>query len=294
MGEELATAVFRTGVTVAIVATVLSLGMTFTVAQLTAPLSRVRLVVVMVVLNAVVLPAAAWWTVTALPVSDGYVAGIALAAIGAGGAAGLKAAQLSERADLPLALSLVVVLQAVNLLAVPLWAGLVVGGAGLSRLSIVANLLGLVVLPLTLGTLVKARWNALAARLRPMLLRLGNLALIAALVAGVGANLDVLRSVLGSWVLPAALLVTGLGLGLGLLVGWADAPTRTTTSLVSGTRFSALGLIIVGTQFPDRPEYLAAAVTFSLVDLVVMLTVAVVISPDARWRRRRVSGAASA
>jgi predicted Na+-dependent transporter len=110
VGEQLSAAVFRGGVAVAIVATVLSLGMTFSVSQLLAPLRRVRLVVAVLILNAVVLPAAAWAMATMVPIGGGYVDGIALAAIGSAGAAGLKAAQLSQRADLPLAVGLVVVL----------------------------------------------------------------------------------------------------------------------------------------------------------------------------------------
>ena len=119
---QLSATIFRVGIAVAIVATVLSLGMTFSVAQLVAPLRRVRLVVAMVGLNTIVVPAAAWGIVNVVPIGAGYVSGIALAAIGSAGAAGLKAAELSRRADLPLAVAVVVVLQLANLIAVPLWA----------------------------------------------------------------------------------------------------------------------------------------------------------------------------
>ncbi|HVD28690.1 MAG TPA: bile acid:sodium symporter [Mycobacteriales bacterium] len=275
MGEHLSAALFTGGLAVAIVATVLSLGMAFPVAGLVAPLRRVRLVVAMVVLNTLVLPALAWALATAAPIAPGYVAGIALAAIGSAGAAGLKAAQLSRRADLPLAVSLVVVLQLANLVAVPVWAAVVVTGASLSRLRILQSLLVLVLLPLVAGAVVRTRSEGLAARLRPVLVRVANVALVAALVTGIAANRDLLLSVIGSWVLPVALAIAALGLGLGLLVGGGDRPMRVTTSLVSGTRFSALGLIIVGTRFPDQHEYLASAITFSLVDFVVMLGVAV-------------------
>jgi BASS family bile acid:Na+ symporter len=283
--EQLSAAVFRGGVAVAIVATVLSLGMTFPLAQLLAPLRRLRLVVTVLALNTVALPAAAWGLATAFPISDAYVAGIALAAIGSAGAAGLKAAQLSRRADLPLAVGLVVVLQLANLLAVPLWAAVVVSGASLRRLTILQSLVALVLLPLVVGAVVRARSAHLAGRLRPGLLGVGNLALVIALAAGIAGNWDVLLSVLGSWVLPTAVAIAGTGLGLGLLIGGGDRPTRVTTSLVSGTRFSALGLIIVGTQFPGQAEYLASAITFSLVDFVVMIGVAVAIRPDLPWRR---------
>ncbi len=74
-----------------------------------------------------------------------------LAAIGVAGAAGLKATQLSKKADLALAVSVVVVLQLVNLVAVPLWAGQVVSGASISAATILKNLLALVLLPLVVG-----------------------------------------------------------------------------------------------------------------------------------------------
>jgi predicted Na+-dependent transporter len=172
-----------------------------------------------------------------------------------------------------------------NLVAVPLWAAVVVTGASLSRLTILQNLLVLVLLPLVVGCIVRARSAALAAGLRPLLVRVGNLALGVALAAGLVVNRDVLLSVLDSWVLPAAVTITGLGLALGLLVGIADGATRVATSLVTGARFSALGLIIAGTHFADRPEYLASAITFSLVDLAVMMVAAVAFRPDQPWRR---------
>ena len=87
--------------------------------------------------------------------------------------------------------------------------------------------------------------------------------------------------------LPTSLVVVGLGLASGLLLGIADGPTRVTTSLVTGTRFSALGLSIVAAEFPDRPEYLASAITFSLVDVVVMLVIAVGIGRRTADRRAR-------
>jgi bile acid:Na+ symporter, BASS family len=285
--QQLSATIFRAGVAVAIVATVLSLGMTFPVAQLVAPLRRVRLVIAMVGLNTIVLPAAAWGIVHVVPIGGGYVSGIALAAIGSAGAAGLKAAELSRRADLPLAVAVVVVLQLANVVAVPLWAEVVVAGPSLSRLTILQSLLTVVLLPLVIGMILRARSADFTARLRPALFQLGNIALTGAVVTAVAANGSILLSALGSWVLPTSLAIVGLGLASGLLVGIADGPTRVSTSLVTGTRFSALGLSIVAAEFPDRPEYLASAITFSLVDVLVMLMIAVGIGRRAPQRPDR-------
>ena len=54
---------------------------------------------------------------------------------------------MSRRADLPLAVSAVIVLQLLNLVAVPLWAGQVVSSASLSAVMILKDLLELVTIP---------------------------------------------------------------------------------------------------------------------------------------------------
>jgi BASS family bile acid:Na+ symporter len=139
--DQLLTALFNAGIAISIGATVMSLGMTYTVDRLVAPLHRVVLVIVMVVLNAGVIPAIAWGIAEITPMDSTYVPGLVLATLGAGSAASLKAAQLAGRADLPLAVSVVVVLQLVNIVAVPLWAGQVVTGASISAWDIVKSLL---------------------------------------------------------------------------------------------------------------------------------------------------------
>ena len=89
--DQLLTALFNAGIAISVGATVLSLGMTFTVGQLVAPLHRVVLVIGLVVLNAVVIPAAAWGIAEIMPMNSKYVPGLVLATLGAGSAASLKA-----------------------------------------------------------------------------------------------------------------------------------------------------------------------------------------------------------
>jgi hypothetical protein len=96
----------------------------------------------MVLLNAVAMPALAWTMTQALPVADAAAVGVTLAAAGAGSAAGLKAAQLSGRADLALAVVLAVALQLANVAAVPLWSGAGRRRSGQPRLVLVSTELG--------------------------------------------------------------------------------------------------------------------------------------------------------
>jgi hypothetical protein len=182
-------------------------------------LRRIGLVVLMVALNCALIPALAWGVFKVFGIQDAYVSGATLAAVGAAGAAGLKAAQLSKRADLALSVSIVVVLQLVNLAAVPLWASHVVSGASISAVTILKGLLLLVLLPLVIGLLVRARYTEHAESLQPELVKIANLALGLALVAGVSVNWSTIVSLLGSRVLLASVVVVLGALGLGLLVG---------------------------------------------------------------------------
>ena len=284
--QQLLAALFNAGIAISVGATVLSLGMTFTVGQLVAPLHRVVLVIAMVVLNAVVIPAAAWGIAELSPMGSKYVPGLVLATIGAGSAASLKAAQLARRADLPLAVSVVVVLQLVNIVAVPVWAGQVVTGASISAWDIVKSLLALVLLPLVVGLLIRARYADHARNWQPELVKAANLALVVALATGITANWSTIVSMFGSWVIVTAIviiIVAGvLGLLLGLLLGGRSTEVRTTTGLVSVFRFASLGLIIIGAQLHGNPTYLGPALTFALVDFILPLAVAVEIGHRAR------------
>jgi predicted Na+-dependent transporter len=175
-----------------------------------------------------------------------------------------------------------VVLQLLNIVAVPLWAGRVVSGASISALDILKSLLALVLLPLVVGLVVRARYAEHAQEWMAGLVKVANLALVIALAAGISVNWDTIVGMFGSWVLVASLVIIALCLVLGGLVGGREAHTRTTTGLVSGLRFGSLGLIIIGTQLNGSPDYLGPAITFALLDFVLPLVLAIEIGRKAQ------------
>jgi hypothetical protein len=104
--DRLLTALFNTGVAVLVVATVLMLGMPFTVAQVLAPLRRVVLMTVMIVVNCLLIPAAAWGLFTAFGLKAAYVCiggdaggGGCRGGDGAQGRADVQAPHWSARSD---------------------------------------------------------------------------------------------------------------------------------------------------------------------------------------------------
>jgi predicted Na+-dependent transporter len=186
-----------------------------------------------------------------------------------------RALELAKRADLPLAVSLVVVLQIVDIVAVPLWAGHVVSGASISAWDIVKDLLLLVLGPLAVGLFLKARYPDNATGWQPDLVKASNLALVVALATGIAANWKTIVTMFGSWVIITAIIITVMALGLGALLGGRSPETRVTTILVSGMRFASLGLIIIGTQLHGAANYIGPAITFALVSLILPMLLAV-------------------
>ncbi len=278
-------AVFNVGLALAIVITVVSLGIALTVRELVAPLARPLLPIGMVVLNCGVLPAVAWGIAAAGGLDGGALTGVTLATVGAAGAAGLKAVQLSGQADAALAVSLVVVLQLVNLVTVPLWAGAVVEGATLDRGAILLNLAMLILIPLAVGLVLRALLPERAPGWRQPLVAVSNVALGVALLAGIIDNRSTLVELLWSPTFLVCLAIVAACSLCGLALG---APrgrqVRVTTALVTGVRFAALGLIIIGTQLDGAPEILGPALVFGLVNLIMMVGIAVLIGrrPDRR------------
>jgi BASS family bile acid:Na+ symporter len=139
-----------------------------------------------------------------------------------------------------------------------------------------------VLLPLAIGLLVRARYADHAKEWQPDLVKIANLALGIAVIAGIAANWSVIVSLLGSRVLIASLVVVVVSLALGFAVGGKNAAARASTGLVSGVRFTALGMIIIGTQLHGDSSYLGPAIVFALVDMIVVMIVALEIGRRAR------------
>jgi BASS family bile acid:Na+ symporter len=271
--QQLFNALFNAGVFIMVSTLVASLGMGFTVAEVLAPLRRVPIVLVALGINVLLVPAVAWGLAELFPIDDAQVVGIVLCCIASAGPAGLKGAQLAKRADMALAVSLVVVLMLVNLIAAPLWARAVVTGATISAATIIKDLLLLVLIPLGIGLVCRARYAEHADSWKAGLEKISNIALYAAIALGIAINWSVIVSLLGSWTIVASIVMVVLFVALGLPIGLADRPARVSGAMVTGMRFQPIGFVIIATQLHNNSAYLAPALLFALVDTIVVFVI---------------------
>src|SRR5215471_12023452 len=151
-------AIFNAGLTVFVLTLVTSLGMTFSVKQILEPVRRVWLLAGTVVLNSGLAPLVAIGICHLFPLSAQARDGVELVMIAAGGPACLKSCELAKRADVAMAVSFTIVLQLVNIVAVPLWAKGIITGATVNPWSIVGDLLLLVLAPLVVGFILRGRY----------------------------------------------------------------------------------------------------------------------------------------
>lgn len=259
---------YAVALVVALCANGLAVGLGHRRDALLAPLRRPRLLAAVVVVDVVVVPLLVWALVRALSVPGDYAVGLVLVGIASAGPLGIAATQLA-RGDVATAAALVVVLELANLVALPLWAlVLLPEGTDVPVLRIVVTLLALVVAPIAAGTAWRSRWGSSAGRAAGPLRRLSVAALIAVVTIVLARDGDALRETLDERVPLVAVLALVGSFALGWAAGSrAGRPTRISTALVTAVRASGPALAIAATSFADRPETRLAIVVFALVSI---------------------------
>ena len=261
----------------------LGLGMSFRPGQILRTLRRGGLLARAAVLDVVLVPLLVWALAQAFSVPDHYVTGLLLVGMASGGPLGIKAAQLAC-ADLPLAIALVVVLEAANALAIPVWAALLLPpGVHASMRPVVATLLLLVLAPLLVGMAFRARWPAMALRLARWAPPLSTVGLLVVIIILLWRYARIVADAFAA-VGPAAMIGVLLALASGWLLGGPARSTRATTALVTGVRASAPALAIAHASFPNLAEVSVAIVAFGMFSVLLPVLFAIAIGRTAQGR----------
>ena len=265
------TDVYNGALVVFLLTLITSLGMTFTVRQIAAPLKRVRVLLGMIIVNFGLIPLVGIGIAHLLPLQSQARIGLELVVMAAGAPIAIKACQLAKRADLAMAVSFVIVLIVLDIPFAPLWAKAIISGATVNLWSILETLLFVVLLPLLVGMLLMTRYSEHRESWKTGLEKTSNIALYIALGVGVAVNWHALISVLGSWVILASVLIIIASAVLGAVVGLTQRVTVITTSLLSSARFMPVGLLVIGTVLHNQSAYLTPALIFCLVDTIIPL-----------------------
>lgn len=262
----------RVAMLVFLVTSMVELGLSLTLKEVLAPLRDVRLVALLLVANFVVVPLVAFGLTRVLRLEPAFATGLMLLALAPGAPFIPKVAHLA-RGHLAFAAALMVMLMVGSVVYLPLTLPHVIAGAEVNAWKIEQSLFLCLLLPLFIGLLVHAKSSPLAARLRPVLVRLSNLSGAVVLVLIVALNLKSVASLFGTWAIIAALLFAVLSAATGWLLGGADRASCITLGIGTALRNVAAALV-VGAQNFKEPKVSVMVVVTALVALIVLLPLA--------------------
>jgi BASS family bile acid:Na+ symporter len=188
-----------------LVSSMLATGLGLGMRSIMRPLCEVRLVMVALMLNFVLAPAAAWLLTRVIPLQQGHANGLLLLG-GAAGAPFLPTVVKMARGDLACASAVMLLSTLGTILFMPLVLPLFVADLTAPPWDIARPLLLMMIAPLFAGILIRTMLPSLAETGERVLSAIGNAALLLFSALLLGRNFPALMNVLGSGAIAAALL----------------------------------------------------------------------------------------
>jgi BASS family bile acid:Na+ symporter len=233
------------------VTSMLSVGFSYTLREITQPLLDLRGLFLALAANFVVVPLLAYMVAQLLS---------------------LKLTQIAK-GDLAFAAGLLVVLLVVTIFYMPIVVPLVAPAARVKAFAIATPLILIMFLPLGLGLLVDAWFERLADRLLPLLKKVSSVALVVLVATTVLTNYHSVLSVFGTGAILAALLVITGAFTTGYLIGGLDIAERRVIALGTAQRNIAAAMVVASQSFEDRRTLVMVVVT-SIVSMFVLFPIA--------------------
>lgn len=249
----------------------LSLGLDLRVGQIIGALRNRRLMAASLLSSVVLVPLVALILTLLIPMDEALQTGFLLYALAAGVESGPKFVQMA-RGNSAFAIGLLMVQITITVVGLPLAISYVVPDAQINRSTVLLKLLLVVALPLGIGLFVRARNQALAARLSPGLHRTSMILLLLVLAHLFYANFDTMLSV-EPIALLASLLLFAIALPIGYALGGPERTDRRALGIMSFARNAAISMMIASQVFPQEPKVMAMVVVLALMTFVTTAAV---------------------
>ncbi|MCI4431190.1 MAG: hypothetical protein JHC40_18725 [Burkholderiales bacterium] len=253
-----------------VISSMLAMGMSQRLGDVIAPLKEPKPVLLALVVNFVLSPLLAVALCRFIPLQPAHATGLLLLS-GAAGAPFLPKLAEVTRGNLAYSVALMVLLMVGSIVFIPLALPLIVPGLDADPWRMAKPLLLLMLLPLAIGfALSRSAW---APRLLSFARLVSNLAFVLLVVLLVGLNLKTMAGTLGSFAIGTFALYVLVMVGVGHLLGGADASKRAVFALGAGNRNIAAALVVAGASFDD-PAITVMLLVASVVGLVLLLVLA--------------------
>jgi len=257
-------------VLVFVVSSMLGVGLALTVNQILAPLRNLRVVSLALLGNFVLMPLGAFVIARFLRLDEPL--GVALLLLGtAAGAPFLPLLARISKGNLAYAVGLMVLLMVVTVAYMPLVLPLLLEGVSVDPLKIARSLVLLMLVPLAIGLLVKARLSGVAASTQPFLNKLSTLSLAVLIVLLLITNAQNVVNLFGTRGILASMLFIVVGCAVGWILGEPGSDMKSVSSLGTAQRNIAASLVVGGQNFDD-PLVVVMVVVVAIVGLLILMS----------------------
>jgi BASS family bile acid:Na+ symporter len=263
--------VAQVGVLAGVFTAMLGIGASVPIGEILASLRDARTLLLALAANFVAVPLLALLLVNVLPLTGEGRAALLLLGATAGAPILPKLAHLAD-GHVPFSIGLMVLLMIITVAYAPLVLPLLLADVSVAPAEIARSLVALMLLPLAVGLLARARYPRVAGW-PSELGRVSATALAIGLAAGLLVGWKGLLAELGSGiVIGAALLTLGAaGIGWAVAAG-ADAPKRRVAALGTGMRNFSAALLVAGTDLGKETLVMTMAATLTL--MIVLFVIA--------------------
>ena len=252
-----------------VLSSMLAVGLGLTVSQIIAPLCSVRLVVLSLLANFVVAPGLALGLAKVLHLDEPLGVGLLLLGVAAGAPFLPKLAQVAK-GNLAFSVGLMVLMMVVTVGFLPLVLPLLLPGVSIDSWKIARSLIFLMMLPLAVALVVKAKLPAIAAKVKPPLDKISGLSLLLLIALLVIVHFSNVLSVFGTRGILAGVLFNVVSFGVGWLLGGPAADTRVVLGLGTAQRNIAAAIVVGSQSFTD-PKVVVMVVVSALVGLLILM-----------------------
>ena len=271
MNESLAL-LFNLSVFIFVLTSMFGLGLNLLLKQVLDPLRNVSLVLRGLGANFILVPILAFLIVQILGLSQEMAIGLFILSV-AGGAPMLAKYAEMAKGDLAFTLGLMVLLQVVTIIVAPLVLPLLLADVQIDVLGMIQSLVTMMLVPLAAGLLVRARYESLAATLRPYMSQASSLTLMMQIVLGLVLGFGHLLGSIGSGVFLAGGLLTVGSLLIGYFLGGPRRETKIVMGLGTSQRNVSAAMLITVQNFA-QPQVIVTVLVGALLMMVINSIVA--------------------
>jgi len=266
---ETLTLLFNLSVVLFVVATMLSMGLGLKISQIIEPLKKPLLVGVVLVTNFLLVPLAVLLLVSLIPIDEGSKIGLIILSLSAGAPFTPKLAEIAK-GDTALATAVMLLLMIATVIILPLALPMMLqGDLSIESSKIAKSLIVMMIIPLSIGLAIKAKFEAFATLWQDRMVRLSNIALLAIIIFMTILNAKEMVGIIGYDLLGVVLFML-IALLIGYLLGGKSRHNRVISSLASGQRNISAALVVAAQNFDD-PKVTIIIIAVSIVGLFVLL-----------------------